>query len=480
MLYCHWKKERVEVIRVKEVLGGAALKMAYKYLDSNPERNAPKLMKIIDRLDADDSMKGQRDAVRQVLSDRQGNWYQLLLSMWDDIDPGVRRALFQNFVVNATAIGGHRQLKLQAQYDCNIPWAILMDPTSACNLHCVGCWAAEYGNRMNMSLDTLDRIVQQGVDLGVYFYVLSGGEPLVRKKDVIALCERHPECFFTAFTNGTLIDEEFADEMLRVRNFAPAISIEGFEEATDSRRGDGTYQAVVKAMEILKRRKLLFGASCCYTSRNTEAIGSEAFFDDMIEKGAKFIWFFTYMPVGVGAVPGLMVSPEQRELMYRQVRAFRETKPIVTLDFWNDGEFVKGCIAGGRRYLHINAGGDIEPCAFIHYADASIYTHTLLEALQSPLFMQYHQNQPFNENHLRPCPLLDNPEALAGWWTLPAPAPPTWPPRRTCTRSAASAPKRRKTGRSPPKGCGMKSSAAPACEACAGCASREKAASIGA
>jgi MoaA/NifB/PqqE/SkfB family radical SAM enzyme len=235
----------------------------------------------------------------------------------------------------------------------------------------------------------------------------------VRKKDVIALCERHPDCFFTAFTNGTLIDEEFADEMLRVKNFAPAISIEGFEEATDARRGSGTYQAVVRAMEILKRRKLLFGASCCYSSQNTEAIGNEAFFDDMIERGAKFIWLFTYMPVGADAVPELMVSPEQREFMYRQVRSFRETKPIFTLDFWNDGEFVKGCIAGGRRYLHINAGGDIEPCAFIHYADCSIYTHTLLEALQSPLFMQYRQNQPFNQNHLRPCPLLDNPEALA-------------------------------------------------------------------
>ena len=398
---------------MKEMLSSAALKMAYRYLDSNPEKNAPKLMAMVDFLDADDSMTGQRDAVRKVLEDKDGNWYKLLLSMWDDIDPGVRKAVFSDFVVNATVTGGQRQMKLQGEYDCNVPWAILMDPTSACNLHCVGCWAAEYGHRMNMSLDTLDDIVNQGKDLGVYFYVLSGGEPLVRKKDVIQLCERHPECFFTAFTNGTLIDEEFADEMLRVKNFAPAISIEGFEEATDSRRGAGTYQAVIQAMEILKRKKLLFGASCCYTSKNTEVIGSEAFFDDMIDKGAKFIWLFTYMPVGADAVTDLMVSPEQREFMYRQVRLFRETKPIFTLDFWNDGEFVKGCIAGGRRYLHINAAGDIEPCAFIHYADCNIYSHTLLEALRSPLFMQYHNGQPFNENHLRPCPLLDNPDALA-------------------------------------------------------------------
>ena len=68
--------------------------------------------------------------------------------------------------------------------------------------------------------------------------------------------------------------------------------------------------------------------------------------------------------------------------------------------------------AGGRRYLHINAKGDIEPCAFIHYSDSNIHERTILEALQSPLFMQYHKNQPFNENMLRPCPLLDNPGRL--------------------------------------------------------------------
>ena len=83
------------------------------------------------------------------------------------------------------------------------------------------------------------------------------------------------------------------------------------------------------------------------------------------------------------------------------------------MDFWNDGEYVNGCIAGGRNYLHINANGDIEPCAFIHYADSNIKDKTLLEAFRSPMFMQYRRNQPFNHNMLRPCPLLDNPGRLA-------------------------------------------------------------------
>jgi MoaA/NifB/PqqE/SkfB family radical SAM enzyme len=263
-----------------------------------------------------------------------------------------------------------------------------------------------------MSSETLDSIIRQGKELGCYFYLYSGGEPLMRKSDIIQLCEAHPDCQFAAFTNGTLIDEAFADEMQRVKNFIPAISVEGFEEDTDFRRGEGTFKKVERAMALLKARRLPFGVSCCYTSKNTEVIGSEEYFDQMIEWGAKFCWFFTYMPIGNDAVPELMVNDEQRAYMYRQIRAFRETKPLFTLDFWNDGEYAEGCIAGGRRYLHINAHGDMEPCAFVHYSDSNVRDKTILEALQSPLFMAYHDGQPFNENHLRPCPLLDNPDAL--------------------------------------------------------------------
>ncbi len=200
--------------------------------------------------------------------------------------------------------------------------------------------------------------------------------------------------------------------MLRVKNFMPAISIEGFEEATDSRRGNGTYQKIIHAMNILQERKLPFGISCCYTSANAEVIGSEEYFDQMIGMGAKFAWFFTYMPVGKGAVKELMATAEQREMMYHRIREYRRTKPIFTVDFWNDGEYVGGCIAGGRCYCHINANGDIEPCAFIHYSDSNIREKTLLEAYQSPLFMGYHDNQPWNDNMLCPCPALDNPGRL--------------------------------------------------------------------
>lgn len=399
-------------MNVKNRATRMGLMKAYDYIEKDPEQNIPKLMNFLDTVLPDSVLEIQRKAMREVLYDRNNNWYKLFLSLFTDIDAGVRRRFFENFVVNAGVLGFKSAGWFKEKYNCNIPWAILMDPTSACNLHCTGCWAAEYGNHMNLSYEEMDGIVTQAKGMGTYVYLFTGGEPLVRKKDIIRLCEAHPDCVFSSFTNGTLIDEAFAGEMLRVKNFVPAISIEGFEEATDSRRGNGTYAAVIRAMEILKRKKLPFGISCCYTRANAEVIGSEEYFDAMIEMGAKFAWFFTYMPVGKSAVPELMVTAEQREFMYHKIREYRNTKPLFTIDFWNDGEYVVGCIAGGRAYCHINAGGDIEPCAFIHYSDSNIREKTLLEAYTSPLFMGYHDNQPFNENMLRPCPVLDNPGRL--------------------------------------------------------------------
>ena len=397
---------------IKENLQGLAVKKVLGYLEEDPDKSLPKLLAWADKFDRDNLFVNQRRTFHNIIENPDNNWYHLIKSIWTDIDPEVRKVFFENFIVNTSLIGSARQEKVKQEHNCNVPWAILMDPTSACNLHCTGCWAAEYGNKLNMSYETLDNIIQQGTAMGTFMYIYSGGEPMVRKDDIIRLCEAHPDCMFLAFTNGTLIDEHFADEMLRVKNFIPAISIEGFEDATDLRRGSGTYQAVMRAMDILREKKLIFGASCCYTSKNVDSISSEEYINHLISKGAKFAWFFHYMPVGNDAVPELLPNPQQRETMYRKIREYPKTKPIFTIDFQNDGEFVHGCIAGGRNYLHINANGDIEPCAFIHYSDSNIYQKTLLEAYQSPLFMAYRQGQPFHNNHLRPCPMLENPECL--------------------------------------------------------------------
>ena len=228
-----------------------------------------------------------------------------------------------------------------------------MHPTSACNLHCTGCRAAEYANRLNLTFDEMDSVVTQGKELGIYLYMFTGGEPLVRKSDIIKLCEKHNDCAFLSFTNGTLVDEAFCQEMKRVGNLYLAISLEGFEAVNDLRRGDGVYGKVMNAMDLLKKNGLVFGTSICYTSKNTETVTSDEFIQLMVDKGCRYAMYFHYMPVGNDAAPELLPTPEQRRETYERIRRYRATKPLFAMDFQNDAEFVGGCIAGGRRYLHM-------------------------------------------------------------------------------------------------------------------------------
>ena len=393
---------------------GLAADKVLKYMNKTDDRTKAllKLVDLTENFAKDRFQPGSYEAARKMIQDPDNKWVQYLNRLFDEVDPHVLKTTALNLGFDAMLYGTKLMHESREKYQCNIPWLILMDPTSACNLKCTGCWAAEYGHKLNLDFDTICSIVEQGRKMGTYMYIYTGGEPLVRKKDLMRICEKYPDCEFLSFTNGTLIDEEFCQEMLRVKNFVPAISLEGSEEANDGRRGEGVYQKVMHAMELLKAHKLPFGVSTCYTSANVDSVSSEEFFDHIIDCGALFVWFFHYMPTGNDAVVELMPNPQQREKMYHKIREYRSTKAIFGMDFQNDAQYVGGCIAGGRRYLHINANGDVDPCVFIHYSGANIKEVSLLDALRQPLFMAYRDHQPFNCNHLKPCPMLENPELL--------------------------------------------------------------------
>lgn len=391
----------------------AALNKLIDYLDDNPQENIDKIMDLVNKLVPNRVFPVQREAFTNVIKSR-GNWYDLIMRVFS-LNPQMRTKLLKTLIVDANLLAWPEQEKNREKYQCNVPWAILLDPTSACNLHCTGCWAAEYGYKQNLSFEDINSIVTQGKELGTHIYIYTGGEPLVRKHDLIRICEKHQDCVFLCFTNSTLIDEAFCDDMIRVGNFVPAISAEGNEHTTDARRGEGTYAKIEHAMKLLRERDLPFGISTCWTSANADTVATEENMDWMIGEGALFCWYFHFMPVGRNATPELMPTPEQREHMYHFIREMREKKPLFTLDFQNDGEFVGGCIAGGRRYLHINAAGDVEPCVFIHYSNANIHDVSLLDALRSPLFMKYYENMPFNDNYLKPCPMLENQMYCPNW-----------------------------------------------------------------
>ena len=385
------------------------------YVYKNPKKNIPKVLKIGKAVTGNLFPETTWTAPLDVITNPQNTWNDYVYRIIEETDKELLTNVLLTFAIDAGYIGTSTLRENRDKLKCNIPWIILMDPTSACNLKCKGCWAAEYGHHSNLTLDEMRRIVTEAKALGTHFFMFTGGEPLVRKKDILTVTKENPDCIFLAFTNGTLVDDEFCEELKKSGNFALALSIEGTEETTDFRRGEGVYKKVVDAMALLKKHKCIFGTSICYTSKNYQAVTSDKFYDMEIEAGAKFALYFHYMAIGSDADTSLLLTPEQREHVYRTIRKKRRTrngKPIFVMDFQNDGEFVGGCIAGGRNYFHINSEGDAEPCVFIHYSDSNIREKSILECLRSPLFKQYYKGQPFNDNMLRPCPMLENPQAL--------------------------------------------------------------------
>ncbi len=394
---------------------GTIIDIALKQLHKDREKSYLQLIDLAGRFWGDGVSKESLDKVRAAVTDPENKWIRYINRILDETDPHVAKMAALNLGYEAFFRGTKMIRENREIYKCNIPWLILFDPTSACNMHCAGCWSGTYGHKHNLTFEDMDKIVTQGKELGVYLYMLTGGEPLVRKKDVLRLAEKHNDVEFAIYTNSTLIDEDFCKEAVRLGNLAFLLSIEGTPETNDARRGDGHYEAVMNAMDLLRKYGIIFGTSVCYTRANVEAVTSDQFLRMISEKGARFGFYFHYMPVGNNAVPELLPTMEQRKYMIDRIRYIRSEKcdiDFFPMDFQNDGEYVGGCIAGGRNYFHINSAGDAEPCVFIHYSNANIHDSSILEILQSPLFMAYRNGQPFNQNHLRPCPMLENPELL--------------------------------------------------------------------
>lgn len=354
---------------------GATVDGVLKYVNKDRQKGLNRLVDISEYLVGDLYPQAVFDGARNMIADPENKWMKYVNSMLDELDPHVVKTHILNIGYQAGFYGYAKTNRFEEEHGYRIPWIILMDPTSACNKHCIGCWSAEYGNRLNLSYEDLASIVRQGEELGIYFYMMTGGEPLVRKDDIIRLAREFPKSMFYAFTNGSLITDEFAETMRELGNISLALSIEGFEGDNDARRGEGSFQEVVKAMDILKQHGLIFGTSICYTSKNYKMVTSDEFLDFLIDHGVRYNWYFHYMPVGNEASTDLLLNPEQREYMYHRVREIRDFdggKPIFTFDFQNDGEFVQGCIAGGRFYCHINPNGDVEPCVFIQIGRAHV------------------------------------------------------------------------------------------------------------
>ncbi len=326
-----------------------------------------------------------------------------------DLHPNQRDKWISNLLVNHLLNGTNVRKEWSDKNGFYPPSTVVISPTMKCDLNCYGCYAGDYGKSLELSLDEIDSVLTQMKEMGIYFAVISGGEPFYMK-GIFDIFRKHSDMAFLVFTHGGLIDERMVEQLTEVGNVMPSFSLEGYQAETDGRRGTGHFDKVMRAMDLLKAGGLSFCGSFTHSSRNSDIITNGEYIDMLLEKGVFALWLFSYVPVGRSPEVNLMPSPEQRDHLRRTVIDYRATKPMLFIDFWNDGPMISGCLAGGRKYFHINANGDIEPCVFCHVAVDNIRKTTLREALASPFFQKIREKQGEHDNLLRPCMLIDRPD----------------------------------------------------------------------
>lgn len=299
----------------------------------------------------------------------------------------------------------------------HIPAFLISSITASCNLFCAGCYArangmcGERSEREELSPDAWESIFRQGAALGIPFHLLAGGEPLLRR-EVLQRAARVKEVIFPVFTNGTLMDAFYLELFDKHRNLVPVLSIEGSREQTDARRGADTYQTLLSAMEALNKRKILFGASITVTAENLEQAASKAFLDLLQGFGCRLSVFVEYVPVEPSTRP-LALTEETRAALETRLSALKtQYQTMLFLSFPGDETLLGGCLAAGRGFFHIGPDGSAEPCPFSPYSDRNLKTHTLLEALSSPLFERLRQENLVGVPHDGGCALFEREEAV--------------------------------------------------------------------
>lgn len=394
----------------KRALAEKVLGQTLKFLGKDPDKNAKYLTGAVSHIAKGEKQEMIRDWFNQWM-DKDGPGRPFLQRIVENTDPRVRERYIARIFASIFFRDPDAAANSIQKYGIDTPATMLISPSMRCNYRCEGCYAGSYERKDDMAPEVFDRILGEAEDLGINFINVLGGEPFIYP-ELLNIIEKHNKSFYQIYTNGSLLTPDVVQRLVKMGNVAPQISINGPADETDAVRGKGAYETCMRAMDTLHEAGCVFGFSSLVTRKNIDVICSDEWAELLIEKGAFYGWLFLYMPVGSNPDMSLMPTPEQRDRMRVFLKHVRETKPLLLVDFWNDGVLSGGCIAGGRLYFHVNHRGDVEPCIFCHFSTDNLHEKSLVDALGSPFFRSIQAEQPFSFNTLRPCPMIDHPNLM--------------------------------------------------------------------
>jgi len=322
---------------------------------------------------------------------------------------GVLKKLWKLQTISRYAITSWlKRRKFQKKENLLVPVAIAFSPTMRCNLSCVGCYARDYPLDGELSLSAINGMLGAAERMGVFLFVITGGEPLMRD-GILELFGQHKKLLFLLVTNGTLLDDRIAKMIARAGNIMTVVSLEGSREQTDLRRGKGIYDRVEQAMKHLQGTGAVFGFSAMVTRDNFEILCSDEFIQEMVAQGCALGFYTEYIPIGSTARWELVLEDEEQEQFREKILEIRRSKPIMVAHLPDDEYGPDGkCMGVMGGCIHINAQGYVEPCPFTHFAGDNIQQKGLDEVFRSQFLAQLRASDAVCRSGRLGCALFEN------------------------------------------------------------------------
>jgi MoaA/NifB/PqqE/SkfB family radical SAM enzyme len=274
-----------------------------------------------------------------------------------------------------------------------VPPLMIFSVTNQCNLQCPGCYARAHERPLKeeeMNPEKIRSVLTEAKELGISFVLLAGGEPLV-KPEILEIAKDFPQIIFPLFTNGLLIDHDVIAKLKKYKNIVPIISMEGYEEDTDGRRGKGVYKHLQRLIKTINGKGIFSGISLTMTRSNFATVTNQEFVQNLIDLGCKIFFFVEYNPVKEGTEDWILTN-QQRVTVPGLMDSLRSEFPGVFLAFPGDEEEFGGCLSAGRGFIHVSPEGNLEPCPFAPYSDTNLRDMTLKEALKSDFMKEIREN----------------------------------------------------------------------------------------
>ena len=344
---------------------------------------------------------------------------------WAVSHPRYIRSFFRLRRVNEKA----KKLRLKEKENgIVVPPFLILSITSNCNLKCSGCFADAagttcYGTSKSKKNDSLNmdqwrKIIKEASELGVFGFIIAGGEPFLLP-GLLDLCKEFKNRFFIILTNGTIINDEDYKKLKRYGNIAVIVSIEGGAEQTDNRRGRGVYEKAMNTSKHLNTIGVLNGISVTITKLNYIYWMNPENIDHLISQGIRIGVFIEYIPttsmpknVNEQSDHSLILNPEEREIFREKMLHYRDTKQIYIVHSPGDEEFFGGCVSAGRGFAHVTPEGDLTPCPVSNIATHNLITSSFRDGLASPLFQKIRENEHLLETEGLPCALFAHPKEV--------------------------------------------------------------------